>query len=320
MSEMAAHAADRAAAVGHRPLVQRRPRRTAIREALWGLGFISPWLVGTLGLTLVPMVLSLYYSFTKYDVFSSPKWVGLTNYLHVTARPLFWQSLLTTICYTAMLVPVAVTMSLACALLLNARIRGRAVFRGIFFFPSLVPSVAAAYLWLWMFNPEFGLLNSLLARIGIHGPNWLGSDNTALVSIVIIALWGAMGGTMMITFLAALQSTPRELYEAAEIDGAGKARQFFSITVPMISPTIFFNLIIATIGSFTVFDIVYVTTGGGPQYSTYTYFMYIFNTGFHSFDFGEASAMTWILTIILFGLTALQFRLQRRWVYYGTEV
>lgn len=211
-------------------------------------------------------------------------------------------------------------LSLVCALLLNAKVKGRAFFRGVFFFPSLVPSVAAAYLWLWMMSPEFGLVNSALEVIGIHGPNWLGSTRTALISVVIIALWGAIGGTMMITFLAALQSVPQELYEAAEIDGASRLVRFFKITLPLISPTMFFNMIIATIGSFTVFDIVYVTTGGGPQYSTYTYFMHIYTTGFHSFDFGAASAMTWILTLMLFVLTAIQFRLQRRWVYYGTEV
>jgi multiple sugar transport system permease protein len=304
----------------HARLADRRPMRRSVREALWGFGFISPWLVGTLCLILVPMVLSLYYSFTKYDVFSSPEWIGLQNYTRITARPIFWRSLMTTVSYTAMLVPAAVSLSLACALMLNARVRGRAMFRGIFFFPSLVPSVAAAYLWLWMLDPEFGLVNSALAMLGMSGPNWLGSTDTALLSIVIIALWGAIGGTMMITFLAALQSVPRELYEAARIDGASGFRQFLNITVPMISPTIFFNLIIATIGSFTIFDIVYVTTGGGPQYSTYTYFMHIYTTGFHSFDFGSASAMTWILTLILFVLTGIQFRLQRRWVHYGTEV
>mgnify|MGYP000162145302 CR=1 FL=1 len=300
---------------------ENRSRNTAaVREAVWGLIFISPWLVGTLVLTFVPMVLSLYYSFTKYDVFSLPQWIGLENYIRVFTRPIFWRALGTTLTYTAMLVPAAVALSLACALLLNTRVRFRAMFRGIFFFPSLVPAVAAAYLWLWVYNPEFGLANSVLGYLGIAGPNWLGSTSTALFSIVIIALWGAIGGTMMITFLAALQSVPRELYEAAELDGAGSILRFWHITVPMISPTVFFNLIIATIGSFMVFDIVYVTTGGGPQYATYTFFMHIYTTGFHSFDFGQASAMTWILTLILFGFTAIQFRLQRRWVHYGTEV
>lgn len=303
-----------------RSLADRKPMRASVREALWGFGFISPWLVGTLCLTLIPMVLSLYYSFNKYDVFSSPQWVGLANYARIASQAIFWRSLTTTLSYTAMLVPLSVGLSLLCAVLLNARVRWRAFFRGVFFFPSLVPSVAAAYLWLWMMSPEFGLLNSALQMLGIQGPNWLGSPNTALISVVIIALWGGIGGTMMITFLAALQSVPKELYEAAEIDGASRFVQFVSITVPLISPTIFFNLIIATIGSFTVFDIVYVTTGGGPQYSTYTYFMHIYTTGFHSFDFGSASAMTWVLTLILFVLTAIQFRLQRKWVYYGTEV
>jgi multiple sugar transport system permease protein len=297
-----------------------RRNTAAAREAIWGLIFISPWLVGTALLTLVPMVLSFYYSFTKYDVFSSPRWIGLENYARIFARPIFWQALLNTVAYTAMLVPLAVALSLACALLLNSKVRFRSVFRGIFFFPSLVPAVAAAYLWLWVYNPEFGLANSVLRYLGIAGPNWLGSTDTALFSIVIIALWGAIGGTMMITFLAALQSVPRELYEAAELDGAGPLRRFRHITVPLISPTVFFNLIIATIGSFTVFDIVYVTTGGGPEYATYTFFMHVYTTGFHSFDFGQASALTWILTLILFTFTAIQFRLQRRWVHYGSEV
>ena len=306
--------AERAAHAGRKPL------SASAREAIWGYAFISPWIVGTLCLTLVPMLLSLYYSFTRYDVFSSPEWVGMANYTKVTSQPVFWTALGNTARYTAMLVPAAVLLSLLCAVLLNTNVRGRAVFRGIFFFPSLIPSVACAYLWLWILNPEFGLLNSLLGYMGLGGPNWFGSVQTALPSIVVVAIWGTIGGTMMITFLAALQSVPRELYEAAQIDGAGKFRQFISITVPMISPTIFFNLIIATIGSFTVFDIVFVTTGGGPEYSTYTYFMHIFTTGFHSFDFGTASALTWILTIVLMALTALQFWLQRRWVHYSTEV
>lgn len=301
-------------------LADRRRFPSAAREAIWGYAFISPWVVGTVLLMLVPMILSLYYSFTRYDVFSSPQWIGLDNYARITSRPIFWQSLMTTGRYTLMFVPVVLILSLFCALLLNTRVRGRAIFRGIFFFPSLIPAVAAAYLWLWVYNPEFGLLNSVLARLGLLTPNWLGSTDTALASIVVIALWGGIGGTLMIIFLAALQSVPRELYEAAALDGAGTIVQFFNITLPMISPTIFFNLIIATIGSFTVFDIVYVTTGGGPQFSTYTYFMHIYTTGFHSFDFGSASALTWILTLVLFVLTAIQFRLQRRWVYYGTEV
>ena len=263
MSEMTASAGATPAA--HHRLADRKPTRAGVREALWGFGFISPWLVGTLCLTLIPMVLSLYYSFTKYDVFSSPQWIGLANYARLTSQPIFWRALTTTLAYTAMLVPLSVGLSLLCAVLLNARVKGRAFFRGVFFFPSLVPSVAAAYLWLWMLSPEFGLVNSALELVGIHGPNWLGSTDTALISVVIIAIWGAIGGTMMITFLAALQSVPKELYEAAEIDGASRFVQFVSITVPLISPTIFFNLIIATIGSFTVFDIVYVTTGGGPQ-------------------------------------------------------
>lgn len=310
---------------GTKPAGQtRRAHRTrnqaAVREAAWGLLFISPWLIGMLLLTLVPMVLSLYYSFTRYDVFSSPRWVGLENYIRILGRPIFWRSVVNTLSYTAMLVPSAVALSLFCALLLNEKVRFRSMFRGIFFFPSLVPPVAAAYLWLWIYNPQFGLANSALEYFGIAGPNWLGSTSTALVSVVLIALWGAIGGTMMITFLAALQSVPRELYEAAELDGAGPLLRFVHITVPMISPTVFFNLIIATISSFMVFDIVYVTTGGGPQYATYTFFMHIYTTGFHSFDFGQASALTWILTLILFVFTAIQFRLQRRWVHYGTEV
>jgi multiple sugar transport system permease protein len=295
-------------------------RSSRAREARWGYAFISPWLVGTACLTVVPMVLSFYYAFTRYDVFSAPQWVGLRNYAELVGDPLFWRSLRTTATYTGLSVPLSLALSMLCAVLLNAKVRGRTIFRGIFFFSSIIPGVACAFLWLWILNPEYGLLNAALGYAGIGRHNWLGDPSTALPAVVVIALWGSIGGTMMITFLAALQSVPRELYEAARLEGAGMFREFVSITVPMISPTVFFNLIVATIGSFTVFDIVYVTTGGGPEYSTYTYFMHIYITGFQNFDFGMASALIWVLTLVLFALSALLFRLQRRWVYYGTEI
>lgn len=290
------------------------------REARWGYLFISPWILGFLVFTAGPMIASLYFSFTEYDVLSAPEWVGLRNYTRMFGDELFTKSLLVTVLYTLLAVPLGLIISLFCAILLNQKVRGRAIYRACFFVPTIMPIVAVTFLWTWLLNPRFGLINYLLNLVAIDGPNWLGTPERALPSLVMIGLWSTVGGTVMITFLAALQGVPRHLYEAAALDGANAARQFRHITLPMISPTIFFNAVILIIGSFQTFTLAYVATGGGPDRSTYFYLLHVYNNGFRFFEMGYASALAWVLFVLLLAFTYLQFRLQLRWVHYESEV
>jgi len=266
------------------------------------------------------VVASLYYSFTSYDLLRPPEWIGLANYDRMlTSDPLVGQAIWVTIYYSVLLVPASVIGSLACAMLLNTNIRGRTIFRALFFIPSITPVVATVFIWTWMLNPHYGLINYLLGKVGIDGPSWLGDPTWALPSLVMLSLWGIVGGTAMITFLAALQGVPQHLYEAAELDGAGTARKFLNITLPMITPTIFFNLVLGVIGSFQAFTVAYIATDGGPAQSTYFYVLHLYYSGFRYFEMGYASALAWGLLILLLAFTYLQFRASSKWVYYEAE-
>ncbi len=242
------------------------------RKALIGYLWISPWLIGALLFTIGPMLASLFLSFTQYNIVESPRWIGLANYVQAfTKDDLFWGSMWRTLVYAAVTVTLGTTGSLGAALLLNRPWRGTALLRTAFFLPSLVPIVASALLWRWIFNPQVGLFNYLLGLVGIRGPAWFASTEWAMPGLIIMALWGTIGGSQMLIFLAGLQGVPRELYEAAEVDGAGVWGRFRHVTLPMISPTLFFNTILGLIGGLKVFSAAYVGTEGGPAYATWFY-------------------------------------------------
>jgi multiple sugar transport system permease protein len=301
-----------------RPAPRRPGMSLARREAIEGLLYITPFLLGFLIFTLYPMVASAYLSLTKYNIITPPTWVGLDNYVEAfTTDRLFVSSLEKTGRFAAANVLLGVLGSLGAAMLLNQRFPGTTVFRTFFFLPSITPIIASALLWTWIFQPTLGLLNYLLGLVGIQGPAWLQSSAWAIPSLVIVSLWGSIGGSRMIVFLAGLQSVPQEMYEAAEIDGAGAWSKFRHITLPLISPTMFFNVVLAIIGSLSVFSLAYIATGGGPNYATYFYVYHLFKNAFEYSRMGYAAAMAWLFFLIVMVLTAVQFRLSSRWVYYA---
>ncbi len=288
------------------------------REFHAGYLFASPWFLGFLIFGGGPIVFSLIMSFCEYDVLSPPKFVGLNNYITMfTDDPLFYKSMWNTV-FMAMGIPLGMMVSLGIAMLLNYEIKGMAVYRTFFYLPSIMPAVAASILWIWIFNPHEGILNSLLAKVGIAGPEWLQSQNWSKPSIILMGLWGAGGG--MIVWLAGLKGIPTHLYEAAEIDGAGRFRMFFNITLPMLSPYILFNLIMGLIGTFQIFTQAFIMTQGGPVDSTLFYAYLLFNNAFRYMKMGYASSLAWVLFGIVLALTVLQLRLSKRWVHYESDL
>jgi multiple sugar transport system permease protein len=291
------------------------------RDALWGYVFLLPWAVGLIVFFLGPIILSFALSFTQYDVISPPIFNGLENYHKAFFDDeLFWPSIGRTFKYSAIVVPVGLLGALGLALLLNRGVRGTNIFRASFFVPTLTPAVALVLLWGWLLQPEIGPINLVLKLVGIEGPAWLSSQYWAFSSIVIINLWASMGGNTMLIFLAGLQGVPHELYEAASLDGAGAWSRFRHVTLPMISPTFFFNLVLGVIGALKVFTLAFVATKGGPSYATWFFALHIFK---HAFDFGEygyASALALIFFVLIVALTFINFRWSTRWVHYGGEV
>jgi len=295
------------------------------REAIEGLLYISPWILGFLIFTAGPMIASLFLSFTNYNIVSPPRFAGLDNYIALLKDPLFWTSLTNTIYFAILVVPLTLVGSLGCALLLNRQFFGRSFFRTVFFLPSITPIVAVAFLWLWIFQPQIGLLNYLLSLIKISpGPGWLTQPAWSKPALIIISLWASIGGNTMLIFLSGLQGIPVELYEAAEIDGAGVLAKFRYITIPSLSPVIFFNLVLGMIAALQVFTLAYVASSGGqqqfppggPLYSTLFYVLNLYNNAFDYGQMGYASALGWVFFLIILGLTYFQLRLSRRWVYY----
>ncbi len=290
-------------------------------EATQGYLFITPWLIGFLVFTLGPMLASFYYSFTLYNVQTSPRFTGLYNYDYAFNQdPLFWLSVQRTLLWSVMTVIPSLFGALLAAILLNQKLRGMAFYRTMFFLPHLTPVVAAAILWTWILQPDIGILNNLLDKVGINGPNWLGDLRWSMPALAMIALWTTIGGNQMLIFLAGLQGIPESLYEAAEIDGATRSQQFWNITLPLISPSMFFNMILGVIASFQVFGMAFVTTRGGPAYSTYFYALHLYQQAFVSFDMGYGSALAWIFFAAVLFLTLFQLWLQKRWVYYESSV
>ena len=291
-----------------------RAKRSERKAVLTGLAFVSPWLIGFLVFTLYPVFASAYLSFTDYRVLAPPHWVGMANYRNlVNDHDYFLPSLWDTI-FMFLELPLALTMGLALALLLDLKLRGMAIYRTIFYLPSIVPVVSSAVLWMWVLNPQHGLMNECLHALHINGPAWLASPAWAKPAMILMDLWGVGGG--MVIYLAALQGVPKPLYEAAELDGATGWRKIWHVTIPQISPVIFFNLIMGVIGTFQYFTQTYIMTNGGPDNSTLFYAIYLYQNAFQYFRMGTACAMAWILFLITLVATFVVFKSSAGWVYY----
>ena len=286
-----------------------------------GLLFALPYVIGVIAFEVYPIVMSLYYGFCQYNIISKPVWVGLQNYAELFfADQLFLKSVYNTLYYTAFAVPSGLALSVGLAVLLNTRAPGVTVFRTVFFLPSIVPMVASAMLWLWVLNPESGLLNGTLRLVfGVEGPGWMADEHWSKPSLVVMSFWGL--GAAVVIFLAGLSETPQALYEVARIDGAGAWKTFRHVTLPMLTPTILFNLVMGLIGSFQYFTQVYVMTAGrgGPVDSTMFYALYLYRNSFSYLRMGYACAMAWMLFLLIFACTIAVFASSRRWVYYHGE-
>jgi multiple sugar transport system permease protein len=280
-----------------------------------GLAFLSPWLIGFLAFMLLPILLCIYFSFCEKPPQRPALFVGLDNYRELMQDRDFWLSLRNTLYYASMTIPASLILSLGLAMMLNVKIPGQSLFRTIIFMPSLVPIVASAMVWMWMFNAKLGVLNNLLRLVGITGPAWLDNPSWAMPALALMSLWGV--GYTVVIYLAGLQDVPRELYEAAEIDGAGIWRRLWNVTLPMLSPVIFFNLIMSIIGVIQFFDIPYIMTpNGGREKETLFVAMYLNDNAFKYLKMGYASAIALMMLLIVLILTGLAFWTSRRWVHY----
>jgi multiple sugar transport system permease protein len=289
--------------------------RHEARALVRGLAFLSPWLIGFLVFTLVPVLLSLYYSFCDYSLLQPPVFKGLANYRTLGHDPVFWKVLRNTAVYGLLALPLGMLVAFGVAVLLNSKIRGVSIYRTIVFLPSLVPVVASAMLWMWLFNAKLGLINTALHALGVaNPPGWLVDVRWAMPALVLMSFWGV--GNTVVIYLAGLQDVPRELYEAADIDGASPMRKVWHVTLPCVSPVIFFNLIMGIIGTLQVFATPFILTGGGPARSTYFFTMYLYDNAFSYLKMGYANAMAWIQLLIVLALTALAAWSGKRWVHY----
>jgi multiple sugar transport system permease protein len=290
----------------------------ARREAWEGRLYVLPWILGFLFFTLGPMIASIYFSLTKYSVLAGAEWIGLDNYTRAfTEDRLLGVSLYNTIYFTVLSVPISLVGSFLTAMLLNVKLRGINIYRTLYYLPVVTPGVASALTWGLLFSGEFGIVNMVLRGVGLQPINWFYNPAITKLVFVIMGLWGVGGGAVI--FLGGLRNVPQELYEAASIDGASAWRRFWRITLPLMTPLIFFNLIIGIIGTFQVFTGAYVLTRGGPANSTLFYVLHLYNNAFVHFRMGYASALAWILFVIILVFTVIQFRVARKWVYYESE-
>jgi multiple sugar transport system permease protein len=297
-----------------------RPRRRSLlwREHVDGYLFILPWMLGFFIFVAGPMVASFLISFMDWEIVTPARWSGFAQYRRLLNDRQFYLSLYNTAYYVFIGVPLHLFLALLAALAMNLNLRGIRIYRTLFFIPSITPVVASSLLWLWIFNPDFGLANSLLNWLGLPSLYWLQDPKLAKISLIIMSFW-TIGGQMVI-LLAGLKGIPPSLYEAAHIDGAGSWASFWHITLPMLSPAIFFNLILAIIGAFQIFTQSFIITDGGPENATLFYVLYLYRTAFENFRMGYASAMAWVLFIIILLFTYIQFRLSDRWVFYEGSV
>jgi len=290
----------------------------AARERVEFYLAIAPWLIGFVFFTGGPIIASIYFSFTDWNILSAPRWVWLDNYRELVAvDPIFWVALYNTAFYTVGHVPLTFAVALGAALLLNCKVPLVPFFRTVYYLPTVTAGVAISILWLWIFNPEFGLVNYALGLVGIQGPGWLFSKEWAKPALIIMSAWGF--GEAMVILLAGLQGVPDHLYEAAKIDGANPWDEFRHVTLPMLSPVIFFVLIVSVINSFQIFTNVWVMTRGGPADATLMYVLQMYLKAFSDLKMGYTSAMAWILFAIVLALTIVQFRFANRWVYYEDD-
>lgn len=296
----------------------RRPSVARRQEMFWFYIFILPWFIGFVCFTAYPILASAYFSFTQYTVLQPPRWVGLANYRLLFHDGLFWHSLFLTLVYAGVSVPLQLVLAVCCAILLNVRLRFMRVLRTVYYLPTVLPVAATSMLWLFLFLPQFGIVNWVVRGLtGFDGPDWLGDPRFVMPALILMSLWSI--GAAMVIFLAGLQAIPPELYEAADLDGAGILHRVRHVTLPMVSPVILLNLILGLIGASQTFVQVYIMTAGGPNYASYLYNLYLYQNAFEYFKMGLASAQAWILFLVILTLTAIVFRSSARWVYYGGE-
>lgn len=278
--------------------------------------FTSPWVIGFLSFGIYPIIISFYYSLCQYDVLREPMFIGLENYTTILYEDAyFWKTIWNTLYYTIFRVPTNIFLSLLIAILLNRTLKASGLIRATFFLPSLISGVALSVIWIWIFNPQIGLLNTILAFFGLKGPLWLQDENWSKLSLVIMSTW-SIGGGRMLVFLAALQNVNPNLYEALKLDGGNDLQCFWHITLPLISPVIFLWSVIEVIASMQIFTEAFIMTKGGPLESTLFYNLYLYNQAFENFNMGYASALAWILLVITLIITLAQFRLSKKYVYY----
>ncbi|MCM3699968.1 carbohydrate ABC transporter permease [Paenibacillus macerans] len=299
-------------------MFRRAARRKRRRENFAGLFFISPWLIGFLLLMLFPMMFSLVISFTEWNMVGSPEIIGIQNYVQMfTADPFYWNAMTVTFKYVFIMVPLQVIFAILIAVLLNRASYGIKLFRAVFYLPSLIQGVTLALIFSWMLNDDFGPVNYMLELAGLPRVHWLTDPNVALYALIFIALWGV--GSPMVLYLSALRSVSSEYYEAADIDGAGPIRKFFNITLPLITPTILFNILTSLISAFQTIVLAFVLTGGGPANSTYFYSLHVYRNAFTHFKMGYASAMAWVMFVLIVLLTGLILKSSKYWVYYEAD-
>jgi len=300
---------------------RRRRMGMARREAVEGYLFISPWIVGFILFTIGPMLASLYFSFTDYNIISAPRWAGLSNYAEILREdPLFWQSIKVTLYYAALSLPSGLVLGFCLAALLNQKIPGVNLWRTVYFLPSVISGVSVAILWMRIFNPRMGLLNAFLRSIGIKGPGWMSDPQWSIPALAIVSLWSVGGG--MIIYLAGLQSVPPPLYDAAKVDGASAWQRLRHVTLPMMTPVIFYNLVTGLIATFQFFTVVFIMTEGmgNPARSTLFYNLYLYMNAFRFLEMGYASALAWLLFLFVLLLTAAVFRSSQYWVFYEGQL
>lgn len=305
-----------ASTVAVAPVRWRIKKRT--RNTINGILFASPWLLGLLMFWIYPTIASAYYSFTSFNAVQSPKWVGFANYIKLfTDDSDFWDAVYNTFYFAGVSIPLAVIFAFALAMMLNAKVKGQVVYRTIYFLPTLVPEVALAFVWIYLFTPGSGLINVPFSWFGIYRMCWLTCPEMARQTLVLLALW--IIGQQVVLYLAGLQDVPQDLYDAADVDGAGFLRKFWNVTVPMMTPVIFFHVVTSVIGAFQFFAIPYIMTGGTgfPANSTLFYSIYLYKQAFQYFNMGYASALAWLLFLVTLLITLVIFRTSRLWVFYA---
>ncbi len=295
--------------------LNKRKSELVKREERAGYLFALPWFIGFSVFIAGPVIASLVLSFTRYEVVTSPRFVGISNYKFLLQDPLSWKSLYNTIYLVIIGVPLQLIVPFSVALLLNKEVKGISLYRTCYYLASIMPMVASSILWLWILDANFGILNTTLSIMGVQGPNWLGDPAWAKSGIILMLIWAATGSNMII-YLAGLKAVPEQLYEAARIDGANWWQLFWNITIPMLTPALFFTLIMGLIFSFQIFTQAYIMTEGGPVNSTLFYVYYLYNNAFAYFKMGYASALAWILFLVIFVITITQLKLSKHWVYY----